>query len=362
MSSLQRTATRTLPIILLILLGLLFPACNGTPPEIGKPEVVEPPTPVAPGAEVSVRIDVISSEPVSYRWRTSEGGGKIIRNGTSSAAVWQAPQATGTYNVYVEVETGNVITEKSVVIAVAVTPTPTHTPSPTPTETLTSTPTETFTPTPTNTFTPTPTDTSTPTATYTPTPSPTPSPSATPTPNGILLDDFEDGIAGWYAARAGTDGWKQNEMATNVVRSFDAAAGNGALGCEFDFNLTPEPYPRATCFFVELPIQDWTAYNALQFQAKSLVDPGAKIDVFIALATREDSCWNELGDFQPLGADYRTFTFYLDRNLYRRCPDFSGYSDPLSGKDHVVRLHLIFTTEQKPSGAVVVDEIWLLRP
>jgi endo-1,4-beta-mannosidase len=179
--------------------------------------------------------------------------------------------------------------------------------------------------------------------------------------HNVLLDDFEDGIEGWYAARAGTNRWGPNEVAVDVRLSTDAAVGSGALRCNFDFNLTDTLDPRATCFLAELPVQDWTEYNALRFKAKSLVDAGYNLRAFIALATREDSCWNELGDFQMLSSDYQTFTFDLDRPLYKTCQSDESYDQVLLGKDQVVRLHLIFTTEQKPSGAVVVDEIWLLR-
>jgi hypothetical protein len=231
-------------------------------------------------------------------------------------------------------------------------------PTPTPTETPSSTPRPIETPSPT----PTPTNTSTLTPSATNTPTPTPTSSATPTPSGILIDDFEDGIDGWYAAHAGTNSWGPNEVALNVFPSRDATVGNGALQCDFDFNLTDKFDPRATCFLVELPAQDWTKYNALQFKAKSLVDASYNIRVFIALATGENSCWNELGDFKMLESEYQTFTFNLDLALYRTCQSYEDYNQVLIGKDHVVRLHLIFTADHKPSGAVLVDEIWLIKP
>ena len=180
-------------------------------------------------------------------------------------------------------------------------------------------------------------------------------------PDSILIDDFEQDINDWYAARRNTDDWKSNEVALIVHHSTDAAVGQGALQADFDFNLTDEFDPRATYFQVNLPTQDWTAYHTLQFQAKSMIDLSTNIRVFIALATGEDSCWHELGDFQKLGLEYQTFTFDLDRPLYKSCPDFNNYDQALTDKEQVTRLHLIFTAEHKPSGAVLIDDIRLSK-
>jgi hypothetical protein len=121
-----------LPIIL-ILLGFFITGCNGSTSVIGDPKVVDPPTPVTPGTNVSISVDVTSAKPVSYQWKTDEGDGKIIKGETSSAVVWQAPQQPGLYNVYLQVTIDNVVTEKSVAIEVAdeaITPIAISTPSP----------------------------------------------------------------------------------------------------------------------------------------------------------------------------------------------------------------------------------------
>lgn len=181
------------------------------------------------------------------------------------------------------------------------------------------------------------------------------------TSDSILIDDFERDINDWYAARRNSDGWKPNEVALIVHHSRDAAVGEGALQADFDFNLTDEFDPRATFFQVNLPVQDWTSYHILQFQAKSLVELGTNIRVFVALTTGGDSCWHELGEFQKLGLEYQTFTFDLDRPLYKTCLDPSDYDQELNGKEEIARLHLIFTAEHKPSGAVLIDDIRLLK-
>ncbi len=182
-------------------------------------------------------------------------------------------------------------------------------------------------------------------------------------PNGILIEDFEDGIEGWYAARANTNGWGAHEVAIGVYPNSNAAIGQGALQGDFEFNRSKENDPRATFFLAELPVHDWTKYNVLQFKVKSLVDPDHyNIRVFIALATGTNSCWNELGDFQRLEAEYKTYIFNLDRALYKTCQNLGDYKQVLIGKDQVVKLNLIFMADHQPSGAVLVDDIWLVKP
>jgi hypothetical protein len=176
--------------------------------------------------------------------------------------------------------------------------------------------------------------------------------------NGLLIADFEGSLDGWYAA---LKDFGPREVALAVHPSADAAVDNGALQCDFDFNLTNLYDPKATCFLVNLPIADWSEYNYLQFQAKSLVDMSSNIRVFIALATRKDSCWNELGNFQRLGTDYQTFRFNLNATLYKTCENFKQYDQALLGKTNVQRLYLIFTAEHNPSGAVLIDDIWLIK-
>ena len=131
-------------------------------------------TPVAPGEEVPIKMELPpQSGEVSYLWSSEDGtfkGSKI----DSSAIIWIAPEIPDTYIVYVQVIIDDTVAEKSVFITVEAslppTFTPTNTPSPSPTSTSTNTPTSTLTPTPTDTITPTPSNT--PTNTPTPTPCP----------------------------------------------------------------------------------------------------------------------------------------------------------------------------------------------
>jgi hypothetical protein len=152
-------------LVILVLLGFSIAGCNGPTPVIGDPKVVEPPTPVVPGAEVSVSIDVTSPQPVAYQWKTIDKDcGRIIRGETSSAAIWQAPQQSGLCNIFVEVKIDNTITEKSIAIRVETilaTPTDTLQPPSTSTNTPTFTPSNTLTATSTKPPTPIPTDTPT---------------------------------------------------------------------------------------------------------------------------------------------------------------------------------------------------------
>ena len=155
MNSLRKTYAIIWPIIFFILLALFLTNCSSPPPVIEGPRVVDPPTPVVLGAEVSIRVDVSSEEPITYVWETDEDDGEIISGETSSAIIWRAPQEPGLYNVRVKVRAGEVTAERSVAIAVQAatathTSTPTFTPTPTHTPTYTVTPTETLTPTPTS--------------------------------------------------------------------------------------------------------------------------------------------------------------------------------------------------------------------
>ena len=179
---------------------------------------------------------------------------------------------------------------------------------------------------------------------------------------GIVLDDFETGISDWFPALRNVGGWGPDEAAIDVRRVFDAAIGSWVMQGIFDFGLTAGPDPRATYFRANLPIQDWSPFKYLQFKAKSLVSPSYNLRVFIALATGDSSCWNELGDFRPVGSDYQTFTYDLDRPLYKTCEYKIDYIKPLIGKEKVVRLHLIFIADGKPIGAVVIDDVRLLQP
>jgi hypothetical protein len=224
--------------------------------------------------------------------------------------------------------------------------------SETPSPSTTSNSTSTLTPTSTT----TPTSTPTPTSTYMPTPTPMPS----PTPNGIRIDGFENGIPDWYAALRDQG---PREVATAVSLNTDAADGTGALKCEFDFRLAKAPDPHANCFLVKFPTEDWRDYKFLQFQAKNLADAKYNVEVTFALATGANSCWYEPRDFRPIDSAYHTITFDIDSERYKSCLNkYQAYDQPLRNKDKVVKLNLLFTADGQPSGAVLIDEIWLLKP
>ena len=118
MRHLQRAMKNVWLVISLIQFGLLLTSCGNPPPTISDPEVVEPSSPIGLGAEVSLKIEVTSSVPVSYRWESDGRGDEIISGETSSAIVWQAPQKPGLYNVRVKVTINGNVTEKSVAIKV----------------------------------------------------------------------------------------------------------------------------------------------------------------------------------------------------------------------------------------------------
>ena len=105
---------------LILSIGLLFVflACGHPSPIIDDPEVFDPLPPVAPGAEVSLGIEVTSADPVSYEWISDERGGTFISDVTSAGAVWKAPYTTGTYNIQVRVTIKGETTEKPMAIKV----------------------------------------------------------------------------------------------------------------------------------------------------------------------------------------------------------------------------------------------------
>ena len=151
---------------------LVFSGCS-SPIEIPDPEVVEPSEPVAPGSQVSVKLDFDYDGTVTYLWHTdSEGNGRILRDANSSAAVWEAPMEPGTYNVFVTVGVDGESYDKPVSIVVEGPPLPTETSTPQPTDTPSPAP---LLPTDTPTQIPSPTvpPTETPIPTATPTPEPT---------------------------------------------------------------------------------------------------------------------------------------------------------------------------------------------
>ena len=175
--------------------------------------------------------------------------------------------------------------------------------------------------------------------------------------DSLLLADFENGIPDVYAA----NDWGDDEVALAVHPSADGAAGHGAMQADFDFGRTTATYPRATFFLTHFPTGNWSPYNQLIFSAKSLVELRSNIRVTVALATGPNSCWNEAGDFQFLALEYQVLTYDLDLQQFKTCEDDKGYSLPLLDSDQVMRLHWIVMAEHQPSGAILIDEVRLLR-
>ncbi len=174
MSKKYQTQSFLFKQILFIYLLFFLIGCQSQPTELAASDIPDPivtqSTPVAPGAEVGIKMELPpQSGEISYSWRTDDGE-FIGGGGNSSAVIWKAPNKPGTSIIYVEVSIDGVTTEKSVFIAVEATPTSTSTPTSTPTPAPTGTPTN------------TPTSTPPPTETFTPTPSLTPTVPPTPCP------------------------------------------------------------------------------------------------------------------------------------------------------------------------------------
>jgi hypothetical protein len=188
-----------------ILLGLLLVAaqCNSTPEPTPMPTVkadppeiigftLNPPGPLFPETRISIQVNVSCNghKIDHYWWVVGAGEGSIVNGNGSPLVTYQAPEASGSYEVRVELEyKGGSPVEGSTMVEVVPkpTPTPTDTPSPTlsPTATLTPSPSATpalllLTSMPTTIPTLLP-----PTATSTSIPKPTPTPTLLPPPTPI---------------------------------------------------------------------------------------------------------------------------------------------------------------------------------
>jgi hypothetical protein len=133
-------------------------------------------TPLKPGKEVGISIDVSSAIGVALTYTWAADGGEIVRGHGTPAITYRAPDEPGTYNVRVTVQWDGQSMDKATSVRVEGEPTPTYTPTPTPTPTVTQTN--------------TPTPTHTPTSTPSPTPTPTNTPSPTPTlalPDAVIV-------------------------------------------------------------------------------------------------------------------------------------------------------------------------------
>jgi hypothetical protein len=164
-------------LVLTIILVWVVTGCSGKtptpvaavqPPVISEPKVGAP-TPLNPGEEAGISVDVSKATGVTLTYTWIVDGGEIVRGQESPAITYCAPEEPGTYNVRVVVGWDDQSVERAISIKVEEEPTPTPT-SPPPTET----------PTPAAIDTPVPADT--PASTDTPTPTAPPPPPLTPEP------------------------------------------------------------------------------------------------------------------------------------------------------------------------------------
>jgi hypothetical protein len=121
-------------------------AIVSTPAPIPTPVVSEPvmsvPSPIPPGQEIgiSVNVDSVAGVEIEYQWTHPEGQGEILDGQGTDGITYRVPTEPGTYKIGVEITAADVVFERSVFITVG----PTDTPTPTPTE-LPATDTPTFT-------------------------------------------------------------------------------------------------------------------------------------------------------------------------------------------------------------------------
>jgi hypothetical protein len=122
------------------------PIAEVKPPVISDPKVGAP-TPLKPGQEAGIFIEVSCPTGITLTYTWYADGGEIVRGQESPAITYRAPDTSGTYNVRVVVNWDGHSVEKTTFITVEEGPTPTSTPRP-PTEAPSLTPTDTPSPTP----------------------------------------------------------------------------------------------------------------------------------------------------------------------------------------------------------------------
>lgn len=114
------------------------------PPTISEPKV-DAPTPLEPGKEAGISVEVSRATGVTLAYTWEVDSGEIVRGQGSPAITYRAPDEPGVYNVRVAVEWDGQSVEKATSIEVQVkgpTPTPTSAlPTDTPPQPLTATPT-----------------------------------------------------------------------------------------------------------------------------------------------------------------------------------------------------------------------------
>jgi len=298
-----------------------FGACSPPlPPMVGEIDI-SPSTAILVG-EMASLTTTASGTDLKFKWAATRG---TLSSATAPSVIYTAPDSPGPDTVTVEVTGRGGTTVRSITFEVAAevaelsTPTPTTIPTPMPTATS--------------------------------------APAPTATPRTVVISDFETGIGGWWFLQA--DG--SREVATGIDLSSDASQGCCSLRCEFDFTLPHAEWPHASCQVgFDESLRDWTSFDRLAFDAKSLVDSSFPVSVTIALATGSESCWHELSDFLPVGQQWGTLTFELDQPRWKACPSFDRLEE-LGNKDNVRRLHILVVADGgEPAGSILIDNVKLL--
>jgi len=103
------------------------PAAAVQTPAISEPKVSAP-TPLKPGQEAGIFIEVSCPTGITLTYTWYADGGEIVRGQESPAITYRAPDTSGTYNVRVVVNWDGHSVEKTTFITVEEEPTPTDTP------------------------------------------------------------------------------------------------------------------------------------------------------------------------------------------------------------------------------------------
>ena len=180
-----------------------------------------------------------------------------------------------------------------------------------------------------------------------------------------FLYRFDGALEGWQYLPSG-DG---QQVATGVdLFERESPWESDALRCYFDFGLAEpselvgDEEPRATFSVDNMYYDDWTRYQVLAVDARSLVGEPLEMNISVTI----EHCWYELGVWRNLTGRWETYRFDLRQSKYKTCEDSEEYTEPPPVPfEDVRRLNLIIGTNApqvdwpEVRGSVLIDNVRL---
>lgn len=171
-----------------------------------------------------------------------------------------------------------------------------------------------------------------------------PSPMFSPTPGPVCEAISEQH---WEAAH-----WGPAEKATGIE-----VTEQGRLKASFDGTRDPvQGDYKATFFTGEVPA-NWAGCSSLTFDVDNTLGASPSLEVTIAVATGEGSCWNESTLWTRVEPGQHHLVFPLNTNDYKRCPSFDV--GEIKDRSYVRRLHLVFLLKEPAAGTIYIDNVRL---